>query len=863
MAKGELKTELEIVQEDSPEIELEMTPAAEEKPKRKPRKARKKKESNDLVNELDEASGSEEPKRNVVKRFIDLVRDERTHKIFGLALVLFSVYTAVAIGSYFFTWQTDQDKVKQFSWGLLFDNSIAVNNALGRLGAFVSHNLIYNSFGVISSIWILFTVAAGVTLMLKRRVFNLSGILKTCLLTSVVCSTTLAFIFQSSVFPWGGAFGGMTAGYFLKMLGQVGTAGLLIASVLGLGIWMFNFDFNKLIPKSRPKMMEDDVDFAGATTAATAVAPQQTFATNPSAQIIEPKPQPFEPQQPSLLENIVSVFNPSPTPPVVEEDGFETVAKQVKQKQEANEDGLTLDVVETPVEELVTENEVGKLGTQYDPTLDLSGYQFPSLDLLQQYGTEKVKVDTEELERNKDQIVQTLQHYNIDIQKIKATVGPTVTLYEIVPAPGVRISKIKNLEDDIALSLAALGIRIIAPIPGKGTIGIEVPNVNKETVSMRTLLASEKFQHAQMELPVALGKTISNEIFVADLAKMPHLLMAGATGQGKSVGINAILASLLYKKHPAQLKFVMVDPKKVELSIYSTIEKHFLAKLPGEEDPIIVDTKKVIHTLKALCIEMDTRYDLLKTAQVRNLREYNEKFLNRQLNPQNGHKFLPYIVLVIDEFADLIMTAGKEVEMPIARLAQLARAIGIHLIIATQRPSVNIITGSIKANFPARIAFRVSAKVDSKTILDGSGADQLIGRGDMLFSLGSEMIRLQCGFIDTPEVEKVVNHISSQQGYAAAMMLPEVVDETEDGGIEKFDSSQRDDFFDEAAKLIVMSQQGSTSLIQRKLQLGYNRAGRLMDQLEAAGIVGPARGSKPREVLMKDPMQLDQFLNGL
>lgn len=861
MAKGELKTELEIVQEDSPELEIEM--AVEEKPKRK-RKARKKKESNDLVNELDDVNSSDEPKRNVIKRFIELVKDERTHKIFGLALVLFSVYTAVAIGSYFFTWQTDQDKVKQFSWSLLFDNSIAVNNALGRLGAFVSHNLIYNSFGIISAIWILFTVAAGITLMLKRRVFNLAAILKTSLLASVVCSTTLAFIFQSSAFPWGGAFGGMTAGYFLKMLGQVGTAGLLIASVLALGIWMFNIDFNKLIPKSRPKMMEDDVDFAGATTSsATAVTPQQTFATNPSAQIIEPKPQPFEPQQPSLLENIVSVFNPSPTPPVVEEDGFERVAKQVRQKQEQNEDGLTLDLVETPTEELMQENEVGKIGTQYDPTLDLSGYQFPSLDLLQQYGTEKVKIDTEELERNKDQIVQTLQHYNIDIQKIKATVGPTVTLYEIVPAPGVRISKIKNLEDDIALSLAALGIRIIAPIPGKGTIGIEVPNINKETVSMRTLLASEKFQHAQMELPVALGKTISNEIFVADLAKMPHLLMAGATGQGKSVGINAILASLLYKKHPAQLKFVMVDPKKVELSIYSTIEKHFLAKLPGEEDPIIVDTKKVVHTLKALCIEMDQRYDLLKSAGSRNLREYNEKFLNRQLNPQNGHKFLPYIVLVIDEFADLIMTAGKEVELPIARLAQLARAIGIHLIIATQRPSVNIITGTIKANFPARIAFRVSAKVDSKTILDGSGADQLIGRGDMLFSLGSEMIRLQCGFIDTPEVEKVVNHISSQQGYAQAMMLPEVHDETEDSGLEKFDASQRDDYFEEAAKLIVTSQQGSTSLIQRKLQLGYNRAGRLMDQLEAAGIVGPARGSKPREVLVKDFQQLDQFLNGL
>ena len=485
------------------------------------------------------------------------------------------------------------------------------------------------------------------------------------------------------------------------------------------------------------------------------------------------------------------------------------------------------------------------------------------MDLLEVYGTEKVKIDTEELERNKNQIIGTLQNYGIEIHKIKATVGPTVTLYEIIPAPGVRISKIKNLEDDIALSLAALGIRIIAPIPGKGTIGIEVPNINKEVVSMRTLLASEKFQNTSYDLPIALGKTISNEIFIADLSKMPHLLMAGATGQGKSVGINALLVSLLYKKHPSQLKFVLVDPKKVELSLYSIIEKHFLAKLPGEAEPIIVDTKKVINTLKALCIEMDQRYNLLKEAGCRNLKEYNEKFISRRLNPNKGHRFLPYIVLVIDEFADLIMTAGKEIETPIARLAQLARAIGIHLIIATQRPSVNIITGTIKANFPARIAFKVSSKIDSRTILDTGGAEQLIGRGDMLISINGEVIRLQCAFVDTPEVEKVTEFIGHQHGYPDAHLLPEVADEEGEGGDDSFDPDERDEMFEEAARLIVQHQQGSTSLIQRRMKLGYNRAGRLMDQLEQAGVVGPNQGSKAREVLIKDSYALEQFLNNL
>jgi DNA segregation ATPase FtsK/SpoIIIE, S-DNA-T family len=497
----------------------------------------------------------------------------------------------------------------------------------------------------------------------------------------------------------------------------------------------------------------------------------------------------------------------------------------------------------------------------YEPTLDLRDYKYPTLDLLEAHGSEKIVQDAAELEANKNQIINTLKNYDISISKISATVGPTVTLYEIVPAAGVRISRIKNLEDDIALSLAALGIRIIAPIPGKGTIGIEVPNVKKTVVSMRTLLASDKFQHSNFSLPIAIGKKIDNENFIVDLSSMPHLLMAGATGQGKSVGVNAILVSLLYKKHPSQLKLVLVDPKKVELSIYRVIEKHFLAKLPGEdEEPIITDTKKVVHTLIALCTEMDNRYDLLKEANARNIKEYNEKFVKRRLNPQKGHQYLPFIVLVIDEFADLIMTAGKEIEMPIARLAQLARAVGIHLIIATQRPSVNIITGTIKANFPSRIAFKVSSKIDSRTILDAGGADQLIGKGDMLISHNGEITRLQCPFVDTPEVERITEFIGRQRGYPEAHKLPDPdIDEKGSEGRE-FDLADRDPLFEEAARLIVLNQLGSTSLIQRKMKLGYNRAGRLMDQLEAAGVVGPGAGSKPRDVLIKSEMELNRIL---
>jgi S-DNA-T family DNA segregation ATPase FtsK/SpoIIIE len=556
-----------------------------------------------------------------------------------------------------------------------------------------------------------------------------------------------------------------------------------------------------------------------------------------------------------------------------EASGVETVEKEFSISDVSNQkektssptsENLEIEVAAIDEEEESTDNLSNQLLKDFgafDPTLELSNYKFPSLDLLEKHGGESgITINEEELEENKVKIVETLKNYNIGIAQIKATIGPTVTLYEIVPDAGVRISKIKNLEDDIALSLAALGIRIIAPIPGKGTIGIEVPNKNPSTVSMRSVIASAKFQNAAMELPIAFGKTISNETFVVDLAKMPHMLMAGATGQGKSVGLNAVLTSLLYKKHPAEVKFVLVDPKKVELTLFNKIERHYLAKLPDVEDAIITDNTKVIHTLNSLCIEMDNRYELLKHAMVRNIKEYNTKFKARKLNPNDGHKFLPYIVLVIDEFADLIMTAGKEVETPIARLAQLARAIGIHLIVATQRPSVNVITGIIKANFPARIAFRVTSKIDSRTILDSQGADQLIGRGDMLYTQGNDVTRIQCAFVDTPEVEKITDFIGSQRAYPEAYLLPEYIGE-ENGSTVDYNISERDAMFREAAEVIVIAQQGSASLIQRKLKLGYNRAGRIVDQLEAAGIVGPFEGSKARQVLVQDMAGLQQLLD--
>jgi S-DNA-T family DNA segregation ATPase FtsK/SpoIIIE len=635
-------------------------------------------------------------------------------------------------------------------------------------------------------------------------------------------------------------------------LKTIGTAAVLFTLALIYLIWSFNINFDFLLSLGKK---------GSAIEAEGQVDGNRPHIISVDETISEKDNLELEKEQNDTEENNeIDNENELDFEVVEKEEENSTSRPESKPKQETKNEDLSLEV-----SEMVEEKEVTDLGKgdskDYDPTLDLSNYKFPDLDFLEEHGSGTVSINKEELENNKNQIVETLKNYNIEISKIKATVGPTVTLYEIVPAPGVRISKIKNLEDDIALSLSALGIRIIAPIPGKGTIGIEVPNANKEIVSMRSILASEKFKNTSAELPIGIGKNIANEIVIADLAKMPHLLMAGATGQGKSVGINAILVSLLYKKHPSQLKFVLVDPKKVELSIYNTIEKHYLAMLPGEEEAIITDVQKVVATLNALCSEMDERYDLLKDAKARNMKEYNQKFIQRKLNPNNGHKFLPYIVLVIDEFADLIMTAGKEVETPIARLAQLARAIGIHIILATQRPSVNIITGVIKANFPARISFKVSSKIDSRTILDAGGADQLIGRGDMLLSQGSEILRLQCAFVDTPEVDKIVNFIGEQQGYPEAHMLPEYIDpnsDNDDGG--NYSADERDPLFEDAARVLVNNQMGSTSLIQRRLKLGYNRAGRIMDQLEDAGIVGPNLGSKARDVYPKTEADLEQYL---
>jgi S-DNA-T family DNA segregation ATPase FtsK/SpoIIIE len=673
----------------------------------------------------------------------------------------------------------------------------------------------------------------------------------------------------------------MINNWLVSFLGWVGTGAVLLVLAVSYLIWQFNPTIR--IPERRQgeTMPVSEEDFAATPAVENESVVTERFnqlkgdsgalVINPSIEettsnfeIIErDDPEELTSSEPIIEKEIASDLLHRHEDELAATPSEEFVIPPPQKQTNKTAPDIALEIKtaeEKPVEETAEKGYSDQ--PPYEPTLDLRDYKYPKLDLLETHGSEKIVQDPAELETNKNQIIATLRNYDIEIQKIFATVGPTVTLYEIIPAAGVRISRIKNLEDDIALSLAALGIRIIAPIPGKGTIGIEVPNVKKTVVSMKTLLASEKFQHNTHSLPIAIGKKIDNDNFIVDLASMPHLLMAGATGQGKSVGLNAILVSLLYKKHPSQLKFVLIDPKKVELSVYRFIENHFLAKLPGEEDAIITDTKKVINTLNALCIEMDNRYDLLKEAGARNIKEYNEKFTKRRLNPQKGHQYLPFIVLVIDEFADLIMTAGKEVEMPIARLAQLARAVGIHLIIATQRPSVNIITGTIKANFPSRIAFKVSSKIDSRTILDAGGAEQLIGKGDMLISHNGEIVRLQCAFVDTPEVERVVDFIQEQRGYPQPFLLPEYIDE-KDLESRDFDSADKDPLFEDAARLIVQNQVGSTSLLQRRMKLGYNRAGRLMDQLEAAGVVGPNQGSKAREVLIKTESELLEYLQNL
>ena len=813
-------------------------------------------------------TGSLKQEKEVNVEVKQLLKDDRTHKIVGAFFVLVSILFFVAFTSYLFTWEEDQDKVFKEGYKLLLGSDSKLTNLMGSFGAILSHLFIFKGFGIASYLACTFFFILGINLFFRQKVFSLLRNFKYLVIGLPLLSLTASIIMQGNEFAWGGAVGDMLRDFLYSVIGKTGTIAIILLSFFAYIIWRYNPDFKSIASKAKnmkENLLTKNTDPAFETNEESTSDYENEFV--PSLTIKKTKQEKQEGN--FIINEDKHALEIKETESLIEvkkydvEESFVSVMPPIKKPVVAAPVGdleLEVKVVDDIVEDQPkTVTDALGIGN-YDPILDLRDYKYPSVELLENHGSEKIVQDPQELENNKNQIINTLRNYDIEIQKIYATVGPTVTLYEIIPAPGVRISRIKNLEDDIALSLAALGIRIIAPIPGKGTIGIEVPNTRKTMVSMRTLLDDTKFSESKFSLPIAIGKRIDNTHFVVDLASMPHLLMAGATGQGKSVGLNAILVSLLYKKHPSQLKFVLVDPKKVELSIYKVIEKHFLAKLPGEEESIITDTKKVVHTLNALCIEMDNRYDLLKEAGCRNIKEYNEKFISRKLNPEKGHQFLPFIVLVVDEFADLIMTAGKEVEMPIARLAQLARAIGIHLIIATQRPSVNIITGTIKANFPARIAFKVSSKIDSRTILDIGGAEQLIGKGDMLISYNGELVRLQCAFVDTPEVDKIVDFIGAQRGYPDAFMLPEYVDEKEMES-KDFDVNNKDPLFEDAARLIVSSQSGSTSLLQRRMKLGYNRAGRLMDQLEAASIVGPNQGSKVRDVLIKTDADLQMYLN--
>jgi DNA segregation ATPase FtsK/SpoIIIE, S-DNA-T family len=818
--KGETRSE-EILVEDVqvPEEKVNKTRAKKEKPPRTPKPPKAKKERTEH----------------------DLARLERRFRVFGLFSLLVSFYLLSSFTSYILTWQTDfsfTDTVfKHFTLDGFFDNKIPVENWMGKIGALTGYLFISKWFGIASFLFVVILFNMGMKHFFHFSIFPLWKTLEYCFFGIIWTPVLFALVTPGNDLLTG-VYGFQLNTWLTEFLGTSGLAMLLGFTALSFLILSFNIPFRWFKSKSGSEIPVGDAS-ALASSPEIPVGPDMEIQLPPAvAENFMKEPEEVESTEIDL--ELPSRFAPKPDDHSDLELQIETVVEEVP--------------VKGPIEHQTLE-------TRYDPTLDLSGYKYPPLDLLSDYGGESLNVNKEELEANKDKIVNTLSNYDIKIAKIKATIGPAVTLYEIVPEAGVRISRIKNLEDDIALSLAAMGIRIIAPIPGKGTIGIEVPNQNPEIVSIKSLLGTDKFKNSLFELPFVLGKTISNETFIADLAKMPHLLMAGATGQGKSVGLNTIITSLLYKKHPSQVKFVLIDPKKVELTLYNKIERHFLAKLPDAEEAIITDTKKVIRTLNSLNIEMDTRYDLLRDAQVRNIKEYNEKFYTRKLNPNDGHQFLPYIVIVIDEFADLIMTAGREIETPLTRLAQLARATGIHLIIATQRPSVNIITGTIKANFPARIAFRVISKIDSRTILDSSGADQLIGRGDMLLSTGSDLIRIQCAFVDTPEIDKLTEFIGSQRGYPEAFALPEYYDEESGSSAKEFNANEKDEFFGEAARLVVTHQHGSTSLIQRKLKLGYNRAGRIIDQLEAAGIVGSFEGSKARDVRYKDLPSLEEYLS--
>lgn len=788
-------------------------------------------------------------------------RKKQYKVLFGFLLILFSIALLVSFVSFFIHGQEDQSAVSD-----LLNREETVQNWLGKFGAYLADFFIYKGFGAASFIFVKLFFLSGAFLLLDLPIKKLKNTWFWDLFAIIILSIIFAF-FATSIPELGGTIGYEMNLFFQDYIGKTGTVLVLVFGLLIYIIFKIKVspDSIKSFFEKKKKEISEDLKSMSAPSASMEYNLEE-FAvaeTEEEEEIGEP-----------VLKTTTFEINKETLKPTIEhasEINLEPIVRPITPTPLASKE---LEIIESPTEEFVIEKAavedtieenlaarlVADFG-EFDPTLELSNYKFPTIDLLKEYKSVGITINQEELEENKNKIVETLKNYKIEIAQIKATVGPSVTLYEIVPEAGIRISKIKSLEDDIALSLSALGIRIIAPIPGKGTIGIEVPNKNPTMVPMRTVIASARFQEAEMELPIALGKTISNETFVVDLAKMPHLLMAGATGQGKSVGLNAVLTSLLYKKHPAEVKFVLVDPKKVELTLFNKIERHYLAKLPDVEDAIITDNSKVINTLNSLCLEMDNRYNLLKDAMVRNIKEYNDKFKSRKLNPENGHRFLPYIVLVVDEFADLIMTAGKEVETPIARLAQLARAIGIHLIIATQRPSVNVITGMIKANFPARIAFRVTSKIDSRTILDSGGADQLIGRGDLLFSNGNDLVRVQCAFVDTPEVEKIVDYIGAQKAYASAYLLPEYYGEEGASTKLDIDISERDTLFREAAEIIVTAQQGSASLLQRKLKLGYNRAGRLIDQLEAAGVVGPFEGSKARSVNITDLTSLDQFLN--
>ena len=759
--------------------------------------------------------------------------------ILGSFLIFFGLALLIAFTSFLFNWQADQSTLDQ-----LGNRQVETRNLLSKFGAVISDFFIYDGFGVAAFAIALLTVITGIYYFFSLKKAPLFKFWFWGILVMIWLSVFFGFFADTNALL-GGTVGYEMNDYLQDYLGFTGTVLLLVFLLIVYLVVRLKLTPEKIVSAfNRTKNdISEDLNSASVSEDIRVKRPSEEIKNKPEVQA---PPTPLEPATPKA---------PAPTP----------APEKVVIRSQENPDDVEMEVETAQEEEEVDDSLSRKLVEDYgefDPTLELKNYQFPTIELLRDYNANGggITINQEELEENKNRIVDTLKNYKIDIAQIKATVGPTVTLYEIIPEAGIRISKIKSLEDDIALSLSALGIRIIAPIPGKGTIGIEVPNKNSTMVSMRSVIASPRFQNAEMELPMALGKTISNETFVVDLAKMPHLLMAGATGQGKSVGLNAILTSLLYSKHPAEVKFILVDPKKVELTLFNKIERHYLAKLPDTGEAIITDNTKVINTLNSLCIEMDNRYELLKDAMVRNIKEYNAKFKARKLNPENGHKFLPYIVLVVDEFADLIMTAGKEVETPIARLAQLARAIGIHLIIATQRPSVNVITGIIKANFPARIAFRVTSKIDSRTILDSQGADQLIGKGDMLFTQGNTLLRLQCAFVDTPEVDKITEFIGSQKAYADAYHLPEYSGE-ESGTSLDIDVGDRDNLFREAAEVIVIAQQGSASLLQRKLKLGYNRAGRIIDQLEAAGVVGPFEGSKARQVLVQDIEGLNQLLN--